>query len=76
MEKRIVTVEVTRYYSKSNTVQIEVESSLVGEDLIEFLTENEELNDLYEDAISETSLVGDDTVYEFQDPTNNFGGTL
>ena len=76
MCKKIVTVEVTRYYSKTGTVEIEVDTTLVGEELVDYLTNDEEVNDLFENAIGDASLVGEDTTYEWQDPTDNNGGTL
>lgn len=74
--KRLVTVEVTRYYSKTSTVQIEVSNSLIDDELVDYLTNDEEVDSLFEDAIADASLVGDETTYEWQDPTNETGGTL
>lgn len=76
MSKKIVTVQVTRYYSKTGTVEVEVDTSLVGDELVEFLTHDVLMDIRYEDAIADASLVGDDTTYEWQDPTDNNGGTL
>jgi len=76
MSKKIVTVEVTRYYSKTSIVEVEVDTTLVGEELVDYLTNDEEVNDLFENAIGDASLVGEDTTYEWQDPTDNNGGTL
>ena len=76
MSKKIVTIEVTRYYSKTSTVEIEVDTTLVGEELVDYLTNDEEVDNLLENAIGDASLVGDDTTYEWQDPTGKSGGTL
>lgn len=76
MAKRTVTVEVTRYYSKTSTVEIEVDDSIVDDDLVNYLTADEELDSLYEDSLGDASLVGENTTYEWQDPTNQTGGTL
>lgn len=76
MSKKIVTVEVTRYYSKTSTVEIEVDTTLVGDELVDYLTNDEEVNDLLENAIFDASLVGEDTTYEWQDTTDSNGGTL
>jgi hypothetical protein len=76
MSKKIVTVEVTRYYSKTGTVEVEVDTALVGDELVEFLTHDVLMDIRYEDAIGDASLVGDDTTYEWQDPTDSNGGTL
>ena len=76
MSKKIVSVQVTRYYSKTSTVDIEVDTALVGEELVNYLTHDEEVDDMYENALGDASLVGDDTSYEWQDPTDKNGGTL
>lgn len=76
MSKRIVSVEVTRYYSKTNVVEIEVDDSLVDDALVDYLTNDDDVNSLLEDALYDASLVGDDTTYEWQDSTNGIGGTL
>jgi len=76
MSKKIVTVEVTRYYSKTGTVEIEVDTTLVGEELVDYLTNDEDIDNMFEKAIGDTSLVGENTTYEWQDPTDSNGGTL
>lgn len=76
MGKRIVTINVARYYSKMTSVEIEVDEKLVDEDLIDYLTEDEALQEILEKAISQAFIERDDTTYEFQDTVNNFGGTL
>jgi len=76
MAKRIVTIEVTRYYSKTSSVDIFVDNDLVDEALVEFLTNDDDLNEDLENAIFSASLVGENTTYEYSDPTNNMGGTL
>ena len=76
MSKKIVTVEVTRYYSKTSTVEIEVDDTLVGEELVDYLTNDEDVDDMFENAIGDASLVGENTTYEWQDPTDSNGGTL
>jgi hypothetical protein len=76
MGKRIVSVTIERHYSKQATIEVEVDDDLVGEDLQEFLTHDEKIDDLLENALAEDSLSADDTIYEYQDPTNNDGGHL
>ena len=76
MSKKIVTVQITRYYSKTSTVEIEVDTTLVGDELVDYLTNDEDVDDLLENAIADASLVGENTTYEWQDPTDNNGGTL
>jgi hypothetical protein len=76
MGTKIVSVTIERHYSKQATIEVEVDENLVGEDLQAFLTESEEIDTLLENALSEDTLSGDDTIYEYQDPTNNDGGHL
>ncbi len=76
MAKRIVTVEVTRYYSKTSTVEVTVDDDLVDEALVDYLTNDEDVNDQFENAIADASLVGENTTYEYSDPTNQTGGHL
>ncbi len=76
METRKVTVTATRYYSKQTTVEIDVPVNIKDDELIDFLTESEELREEIEEGLYQDSLGVDDDTYEFQDPTNNFGGHL
>jgi hypothetical protein len=76
METRKVTVTATRYYSKQTTVEIDVPVDIQDDDLIDFLTEHEELDKKIEEGLFADSLSADDDTFEFQDPTNNFGGHL
>jgi len=76
METRKVTVTATRYYSKQTTVEIDVPVNIKDDELIDFLTVNEELDNQIEEGLFQDSLSADDDTFEFQDPTNNFGGHL
>jgi hypothetical protein len=76
METRKVSVTATRYYSKQTTVEIDVPIDIQDDELIDFLTESEELDNQIEKGLSQDSLSIDDDTFEFQDPTNNFGGHL
>jgi len=76
METRKVSVTATRYYSKQTTVEIDVPVNIKDDELIDFLTENDELTEEIEQRLFEDRLSADDDTYEFQDPTNNFGGHL
>ena len=73
---RKVLVTIERHYSKQATIEVEVDENIVGEELQTFLMESEEIDTLLENALAEDSLSGDDTIYEYQDPTNNDGGHL
>ena len=75
-ETRKVTVTATRYYSKQTTVEVDVPVEIRDDELIDFLTENGELTEEIEQKLFQDSLSADDDSYEFQDPTNNFGGHL
>jgi hypothetical protein len=44
--------------------------------LVDYLTNDEDVDDMFENAIADASLVGEDTTYEWQDPTDSNGGTL
>ena len=76
METRKVTVTATRYYSKQTIVEIDVPVDIQDDELIDFLTESEELTNEIEEGLYQSSLSGDDDSIEFQDPTNDFGGHL
>jgi hypothetical protein len=76
MGTKIVSVTIERHYSKQATIEVEVDENLVDEELRDFLTESEEIDTLLENALAEDTLSGDDTIYEYQDPTNNDGGHL
>jgi hypothetical protein len=76
VETRKVTVTATRYYSKQTTVEVDVPVEIQDDELIDFLTENEALDNEIEEGLFEDSLSADDDSYEFQDPTNDFGGHL
>jgi methylaspartate ammonia-lyase len=75
-ETRKVTVTATRYYSKQTTVEVDVPLYIQDNELVDFLTESEELTNQIEEGLSQDSLEADDESYEFQDPTNDFGGHL
>ncbi len=75
-ETRKVSVTLTRYYSKQATIEVDVPVGIKDNELIEFLTENKELDLEIEEKLFQDSLSADDDSYEFQDPTNNFGGHL
>jgi len=75
-ETRKVTVTATRYYSKQTTIEVDVPVEIQDDELIDFLTYSEELTEQIEERLFQDSLSADDDIFEFQDPTNNFGGHL
>jgi hypothetical protein len=76
MATKKVTVTLTRTYSKSTTIEVEVDENLVGEELQDFLTTDDAIDTRLEDGIFEASLDGGDDEYEYSDPTNSDGGHL
>ena len=73
---RKVTITLTRYYSKQSSIEIEVDNNIQDDELKDYLTENNELDNQLTEALDKANLVADEDKYEFQDPTNNFGGHL
>ena len=75
-ETRKVTVTATRYYSKQTTIEVDIPVEIRDDELIDFLIESEELTEQIEERLFQDSLSADNDIFEFQDPTNNFGGHL
>jgi hypothetical protein len=71
---RKVTVTATRYYYKQVEVEVDVPDDIVEDSLIDFLSENQNLDDEIEERISEVSLTPSQTNYRFDD--GDFGGHL
>ena len=82
METRKVKVTLTRYYSKQVSVEVEVPVDITDEALKDYLTEDQEtvteIDNQLDTLLADTSLSLniDDDIYEFEDPTNDFGGHL
>jgi hypothetical protein len=76
METRKVSVTATRYYSKQTTIEIDVPVNIQDDKLIDFLSQNEELDKQIDEGLLQDSFSPDDDSYEFYDPTNDFGGHL
>lgn len=73
---RKVKVTATRYYSKQTVVEVDVPVEIKDDELVDFLKENEDLDNQIEEGLSQSSLVGDDDTFEYYDEDNQFGGTL
>ncbi len=73
---RKVIVTATRYYTKQATVEVDVPVDIKDDDLIDFLTENDELDCKIDEGLAQDSLSIDEDTFEFQDPINGFGGHL
>ena len=76
MGTKIVSVTIERHYSKQATIEVEVDDTIIYYELQTFLTNDDAINELLENALFDSSLIGDDIIYEYQDPTNNDGGHL
>lgn len=76
MATRKVTVTITRNYSKTATIEVDVDENVKDEALQEFLATDVAVATRLENALSDKSLDGGDTEYEYQDPTNGDGGHL
>jgi uncharacterized protein Smg (DUF494 family) len=76
MKTRKITVTATRYYTKETTIEIDVPVNIKDDELIDFLNESEELSNQIEEGLYESSMDIDKDEFQFQDPTNNFGGHL
>jgi hypothetical protein len=76
MSKRKIILTATRTYSKTISFEVEVDENITDDKLIDYLSQDNEINETFEERIYQASLSLDETTYEFQDPTNKFGGTL
>jgi uncharacterized protein YjaG (DUF416 family) len=76
IETKQISITVTKYYSKTATFLVDVDTNLVGDSLTEYLRDDEDIDSIIEASITNASLDsnGDDNTYEFQDPTDNNGG--
>lgn len=73
---RKVEVTVTRYYSKQTVVEVDVPVDIKDDELVDFLTENEDLDNQIEEGLAQAFLSGDDDIFEYYDEENEMGGTL
>ena len=76
MSKKKVTLTTTRYYSKQTSMEIEVDENLKGDALVNFLTNDIELDNQIEEGLGNATLNGDDTKYEYHDEKESIGGHL
>jgi hypothetical protein len=76
MSKKKITLTITRYYSKQTSIEIEVWEDLKGDALVNFLTNDIELDNQIEEGLGNASLNGDDTKYEYYDEKELMGGHL
>ena len=76
MGTKKVSITLSRTYYKTATIEVEVDENLKDDELRDFLIENEKIDSLLENELSEQSLYGGDDEWEYSDPTNNDGGHL
>ena len=76
MATKKITLTTTRYYSKQTIIEIEVDENLKGDELVNFLTNDEDLDNQIEEGLGDANLVGEDTKYEYYDEKEEFGGHL
>lgn len=76
MSKKTVTVNVTRNYYKTVSIEIEVDENLKDEELRNYLIDNCEINDDIEEALYGGFMQVADTEYLYKDPHNYDGGHL
>ena len=76
MATKKIIIETTRTYTKTTTIEVEVDVNLKNDELIDFLGNDSEIDNQIENSIGNASLDGGGTQYNFQDPTENFGGSL
>ena len=76
MGTKKVSITLSRTYYKTATIEVEVDENLKDDELRDFLIEDEKIDSLLENELSEQSLYGGDDEWEYSDPTNNDGGHL
>ena len=74
--KRKVTVTITRTYHKTAVVELDVDNDIQEDKLVALLSEDENLDMQFENAIGNATMNGGETEYHYHDPENNFGGHL
>jgi hypothetical protein len=76
MATKKITLTTTRYYSKQTSIEVEVDENLKGDELVNFLTNDKDLDNQIEEGLGDANLVGEDTKYEYYDEKEEFGGHL
>ena len=74
---KTIQVTLTRTYFKEVTIDVEVEDTLIGEELTDFLANDVDIDSRLEESLAEVSLdVCDEDEYRFDDESDNNGGHL
>jgi hypothetical protein len=76
MATKKVSLTTTRYYSKQTSIEIEVDENLKGDKLVNFLTNDKDLDNQIEEGLGNANLHGDETKYEYYDEKELMGGHL
>jgi hypothetical protein len=76
MATKKISLTTTRYYSKQTSIEIEVDENLAGDELVNFLTNDSDLDNQIEEGLGNASLHGDETKYEYYDEKESVGGHL
>jgi hypothetical protein len=76
MATKIVSITLTRTYYIETTIEVEVDEELNGEDLEEFLRNDDAIEIRLENGLSDSSLDSGDDTYEYSDPKAGVVGYL
>jgi hypothetical protein len=76
MGTRKVKLMVTRTYTKEIEFEVDVDDSIGIDDIQDYLTLNDEIDEIAEVEFGDTSLIGGETEWRFDDVTLGTGGHL
>ena len=76
MGTRKVTLMVTRTYTKEIEFEVDVDDSIGFDDIQDYLTLNDEIDEIAEVELDEASLIEGETEWRFDDVTLGTGGHL
>jgi hypothetical protein len=76
MGTRKVTLMVTRTYTKEIEFEVDVDDSIGFDDIQDYLTLNDEIDEIAEIELDKASLIEDETEWRFDDVTLGTGGHL
>jgi hypothetical protein len=76
MGTRKVTLMVTRTYTKEIEFEVDVDDSIGFDDIQDYLTLNDEIDEIAEVELDKASLIEGETEWRFDDVTLGTGGHL
>jgi hypothetical protein len=76
MGTRKVKLMVTRTYTKEIEFEVDVDDSIGFDDIQDYLTLNDEIDEIAEVELDKASLIEDETEWRFDDVTLGTGGHL